>query len=190
MQLSIRIYTNKLMYNFWYLLFSSCRRIPTLRLSVQHLVPTATHVTSAIQYFAPSQKYVRSEETAPSLSLDSAHSYFTSFRWYVSLQQPALSFFVCRLTSCWSLSSAAHLCTTEFRWNYMLPGSRSSVFSMHTFHKYWFNKEKVFKIVFCNKTLKMHSLLLSQWQCRKRRYFGGQQCSAAEFCSVWTGRVC
>uniref|UniRef100_A0A7N6AV16 VWFA domain-containing protein n=1 Tax=Anabas testudineus TaxID=64144 RepID=A0A7N6AV16_ANATE len=34
------------------------RKMPTLRSSAQHLVPTATHVTSAIQYFAPSQRYV------------------------------------------------------------------------------------------------------------------------------------
>lgn len=42
--------------------------MPTLRLSVQRSVPTATHAMSAIQYFAPSQKYVHAEEIALLLS--------------------------------------------------------------------------------------------------------------------------
>lgn len=162
--------------------------MPTLRLSVQHLAPTATRVTSAIQYFAPSQKYVHGKEIAPSLSLDSAHSYFTSSRWNVSLQQPVLSF-VCRLTSCWSLSSAAHLCTVECRWGFMLPGSslKQQVLHAHSSQILEMSTNRGFLILYlslCNPPV------LLQWQCGARGYFGGQQCSAAEFCSVWTRLIC
>lgn len=119
------------MHNYCFSLFFSCRRMPILRLSVQHLVPTATHVMSATRYFAPSQKYVHAVEIAPSLSQLSLLILHCS-RWNVSLQLFGFLFCVCRLTSCWSLSSAAHLCKAEFWWSLTLPGRLLKQQVLHT----------------------------------------------------------
>lgn len=106
--------------------------MPTSRSSARHLAPTATHAMSVIQYSARSQRYAHAQEIAPSITQFSPLIlHFFQVRCGTSASCYSLFFvFVCRLTLCWSLNSAAHLWTIECKWSSMHPG-RCLQRSMH-----------------------------------------------------------
>lgn len=86
------------------------RRILTSRSSARPSVPTATPVTLATQCFAHNRRWGRLKTK------------YKNKNSVLRAESERLCFFLLRLTSCWSLNSAAPLCTVEFRSNWTLQG--------------------------------------------------------------------